>query len=154
MTAKLKFIGLLAAAGLTAAAPLHAQTGFDEYRLRQGQLSRLSAVFGELHHIRRMCDPAREANLWRERMKSMLELEEPTAEQRNVLVAAFNEGYTKAQSLFRSCDRRAENYAAAAGAEGAQLVSTLSKPLLEAAKENAPGAIYSSPASPSPALRR
>ena len=148
ITNRLTLIGLIIVSAI-AATSAYAQTGFDEYRQRQGQLSRLSTVFGELHHIRRMCDPAREANLWRERMKSMLELEEPTPEQRNVLVAAFNDGYIKAQSLFTNCDRRAENYAAAAGAEGTQLVNTLSQPLLEAARQETPA-----PAYPGPALRR
>ena len=55
------------------AGPAIAQTA-EDYRRRQADLNALSVVFGELHHIRRHCEPRREADLWRNRMKRMVEL--------------------------------------------------------------------------------
>lgn len=115
--------------GLNAAS---AQT-FDDYQQRQSDLVALSALFGELHHIRRHCDPRLEGDIWRERMKTLVELEEPQSAAREEMVAAFNKGYRGAQQRFSSCNRNARDHAAARAAQGEMIVERLTEPLVEAA---------------------
>ena len=112
------------------AAPAAAQN--DDYGARQRGLVSLAQIFGELHHIRRTCDPDREADIWRNRMKRLIDLEEPSFEVREQMVVAFNDGYVSAQSRFPYCDRDAEDYAAARAYAGEALVSNLTAPLYAA----------------------
>jgi uncharacterized protein (TIGR02301 family) len=121
---------LLVLVALAAAAPAQAQEG--DYGARQRGLVSLAQIFGELHHIRRTCDPDREADVWRNRMKRLIDLEEPSFEVREQMVGAFNQGYTGAQARFPYCDRDAEDYAAARAYAGEALVSNLTAPLYAA----------------------
>ena len=117
---------LLAASAV--AAPASAQD-LETYQQRQRDLASLAELFGELHHLRRTCDPRYEADTWRERMKKLLDLEEPQAAEREALIQQFNKGYRAAQSRHPSCDRRARDYAAARAAQGDAVVDRLSASL-------------------------
>lgn len=104
----------------------------DDYEARRAALTGLSRIFGELHHIRRLCEPEREGDFWRERMKSLIALEQPSFDLREEMVGSFNDGYASAQSRFPYCDRGAEDYAAARALAGEAIVSNLTGPLYEA----------------------
>lgn len=112
------------------AAPAAAQE-YEQYVERQRDLTLISALFGELHHLRRTCEPRDEADVWRERMKQLISLEEPEDRVRNQLVTQFNDGYRRAQRSFPSCDRRARDYAAARAAQGEGIVRRLAASLEE-----------------------
>jgi len=103
----------------------------EEYLERQRDLTVLSTLFGEMHHIRRTCEPRYEADVWRDRMKQLMSLEEPEEAVREKLVQQFNEGYRQAQRSFPSCDRRARDYAAARAAQGESIVRRLMAALEE-----------------------
>lgn len=120
---------------LVAATPALAQDA-DEYRLRQQNLTKLSGIFGELHHVRRMCEPRREADIWRNRMKKLVELEEPSATHHVKMVDAFNNGYKTAMRRYDYCDRDAEDFAAARAAEGDVIITQLMAPLYSAMRES------------------
>ncbi|MFZ5616633.1 MAG: TIGR02301 family protein [Pseudomonadota bacterium] len=104
----------------------------DNYEARRAALVGLAQIFGELHHIRRMCEPDDEGDVWRNRMKRLIDLEQPSFDLREEMVAAFNAGYVSAQGEFPYCDRDAEDYAAARAANGEALVANLTAPLFEA----------------------
>jgi uncharacterized protein (TIGR02301 family) len=104
----------------------------DDYEARRAALTGLSRIFGELHHIRRLCEPEREGDIWRDRMKSLIDLEEPSFDLREEMVGSFNDGYSSAQSRFAYCDRDAEDYAAAQAQTGEALVARLTEPLFAA----------------------
>lgn len=104
----------------------------DDYEARRAALTGLSRIFGELHHIRRLCEPEREGDIWRDRMKRLIDLEEPSFDLREEMVGSFNDGYSSAQSRFAYCDRDAEDYAAARALTGEALVSSLTEPLYAA----------------------
>jgi len=104
----------------------------DEYEARRAALAGLSQIFGELHHIRRLCEPEREGDIWRDRMKRLIDLEQPSFDLREEMVGAFNDGYSQAQARFAYCDRDAEDYAAARAMTGEALVSNLTASLYEA----------------------
>ncbi len=108
----------------------------EDYRARQENLIELSKILGELHHVRRMCSPRREADVWRERMKRLVSLEEPADSQKAQMVAAFNDGYRSAQNAFRTCDRGAEDFAAARAEQGEARIHSLTAPLYEALRED------------------
>ncbi len=106
----------------------------DEYQQRQNDLVELASVFGEMHHIRRSCAPRIEGDIWRERMKRLVDLEQPSVEAREEMVQRFNEGYRNAGDHFPVCDRRARDHAAARAVFARRLVDRLSAPLREAAR--------------------
>lgn len=127
---------ILAASALPA--PALAQTAAD-FRQRQNDLVELASVFGELHHIRRLCEPRREGDVWRERMKRLVELEQPAFEAREEMVKRFNAGYQNAGGHFRHCDRRARDHAAGRASFAQTLVDRLSAPLEEEEAANISG---------------
>jgi len=126
---------LAAGLALVFSANANAQT-FEAYQQRQSDLISLSSIFGELHHIRRHCEPRFEGDLWRNRMKKLIDLEEPQATAREKMVAGFNKGYRKAQKRFSTCDRRARDYAAGRAAQGDAIITRLTAPLYEAMAED------------------
>ncbi len=103
----------------------------NDYEARRAALTGLSRIFGEMHHIRRLCEPDREGDIWRDRMKRLIDLEQPAFDLREEMVGSFNDGYSSAQSRFAYCDRDAEDYAAARALTGEALVSNLTAPLYE-----------------------
>lgn len=107
----------------------------DDYQRRQTDLENLSEIFGELHHLRRTCEPRREADTWRGKMKTLLDLEEPPTAEREKMVQRFNAGYRRAQSRYYDCDRPARDYAAARAAQGDTIVRRLAQPLFAAMRE-------------------
>ncbi len=109
------------------------------YQQRQRDLAALSELFGELHHIRRTCEPRYEADTWRDQMKKLLELEEPQASEREAMVQRFNKGYRGAQRRFPACDRRARDYAAGRAEQGEAIVARLTESLKQTG-DDAPGA--------------
>lgn len=127
---------IFAALAAIAAAPASAQD-LDDYNMRRADLVTLSSIFGELHHIRRNCEPHREANVWRERMKRLIALEAPQPETHERMVAGFNEGYRWAKRRFAECSRRARDHAAARAREGSVIVARLTTPLRDATEKDA-----------------
>lgn len=120
------FIAALVAIGL--AGTVSAQS-YQEYQNRRADLRALSEIFGELHHLRRLCAARTEANIWRERMKDLMQLEEPPAEDKQAMARNFNDGYRSAQARHSACDRRTRDYAAARAADGERIIARLSAPL-------------------------
>ncbi len=156
MTKRILPIALAALISVSSVATLtHAQT-LDDYQQHQSDLVALSAVFGELHHIRRQCDPRREGDIWRERMKQLVELEGPQPAAREEMVAAFNKGYRNAQQRFRTCSRNARDQAATRAALGEAIVERLVDELTAAQEDEAlnNGPLLLQPSSPQPIRER
>ena len=129
------FIGPIAAFCLAGAlvgsiAPVSAQD-FNDYQVRKTDLVLLASIFGELHHIRRHCDPRLEGDIWRTRMKKLVDLEEPQTAAREEMVAAFNKSYRAAQDHFPACTRQSRDHAAARAARGDIIIERLTASLIE-----------------------
>jgi len=120
-------------AGLTAGLPAGAAraAGYEDYRQRQQDLAALAGVFGDLHHIRRQCEPRAEADVWRERMKTLIDLEAPLPDARQAMITAFNRAYGAARRRYPVCNRRARDYAAAQSERAEIIVARLVRPLHE-----------------------
>ena len=110
-------------------APLAHAQGLEQYQNRQSDLTNLAGIFGELHHLRRTCEPRFEADVWRDRMKKLLDLEEPQATDREEMIAAFKNGYRDAHRRYRGCARRARDYAASRASDGDIIVRRLTAQL-------------------------
>ena len=126
------------AAAFAGGAALAQPQSADEYRERQRDLVELASVFGELHHIRRICEPRLEGDVWRERMKRLVDLEQPQFEAREEMVKRFNAGYRNASDHFPFCDRRARDHASARAVFARRVIDRLSEPLRQAAPEEGP----------------
>lgn len=135
MTIRSTLTAFAATAGLFLLSAPAAAQDFESYQQRQEDLSALSELFGELHHIRRNCEPRFEGDVWRERMKTLLELEEPQTSEREALTQRFNRGYRNAQRRYPVCDRRARDYAAGRAAQGDRIVMRLTQSLREAQED-------------------
>ena len=123
---------IIAALAVLAAAPTAtAQQSLAQYQQRKTDLVALSGLFGELHQIRRLCEPRLEGDAWRERMKKLIELEEPQPQLRDDMVASFNKGYRAAGQHFQSCSRRARDHAAARAVQGETIIARLTAPLYD-----------------------
>ena len=131
------FPGIIAAT-LCVVASAHAQTK-NEYQQRQSDLVTLGAIFGDLHNIRRNCEPRMEADAWRNRMLRVVELEQPTDTQYKAIATAFNVAYRKSLKQYPRCDRRAEDYAARRASEGQAIVNRLMAPLKDAVAQDENG---------------
>lgn len=121
---------LLLAALVLWARPLAAED--RDYAGRARDLTALSRIFGELHHIRRSCEPRSEADVWRNRMRKLIELEMPQPALQQDMVEAFNKAYRSAEAAFPYCDRDARDRAAALAANGDEIASRLMAPLYDA----------------------
>lgn len=128
------FRTFLALALFAVAAPAAAQQ--IDYAQRARDLTAISAVFGEMHHIRRMCEPERESEIWRDRMRRIIDLEEPQPDLQDRMVKAFNDAFYAAERRFPYCDRDARDYAAARAAEGDAIAARLTAPLYDALSES------------------
>lgn len=104
---------------------------YDQYLQRQQDLVSLANIFGQLHHIRRTCNPRREANIWRERMQNLIELEEPDNDTHLNMVNAFNEGFRASRSSHPQCTRDAQDAGKDLAFKGNEIVQRLSAPLQE-----------------------
>lgn len=125
--------GLALLLGVFAFPAVSANAQNIDYKQRRADLIAVSGLFGELHHLRRLCEPRREGEIWRERMKRIIELEQPTSNLQNDLVRAFNDGYRDAQTRFDRCNRRSKDFAARRAASGEPRLARLMAPLYDEA---------------------
>lgn len=135
MLKRLLILSALMCLGATTLAPARLAAQEIDYVQRAADLESLARIFGELHHIRRSCEPNREAEVWRNRMRKLVELEQPQQALRDKMVAAFNAGFRAAEQRFPYCDRAARDHAAALAVDGDAVTRRLAAPLYESLSE-------------------
>lgn len=94
---------LSALVGLSPAAPALAQQDDVPERPYDAQLMRLAEILGALHYLRPLCG-AEEEQVWRDKMRELLDAEKPEDVRRAALVDSFNRGYRGFQRTYRSCN--------------------------------------------------
>ncbi len=102
------------------------------YTGRQEKLIELASTLGELHHIRQIClgrSNRQNADLWRERMKELVTLEEPVAVTRQKMIERFNKSFGEAEKNWLACSAEALARQSALGEMGRSLAIALSDPL-------------------------
>lgn len=92
----------------------------------EDNLKALAEVLGNLHHVRPLCHPE-DGERWRERMMELIRIEKPSTQQKDAMVARFNDGYDAAGKRFPQCTPGAETFARERAAEGEAITRRLAE---------------------------
>lgn len=101
------------------------------YAERRAKLVSLAEVLGGAHSMGRLCAPETQSDVWRYRMMRLIELEQPSTQDRNAMVAAFNKGYRGVQTQFPECTEAARRESRRLAKRGEALVQDLSSMLYQ-----------------------
>ncbi|MEE9329474.1 MAG: TIGR02301 family protein [Parvularculaceae bacterium] len=107
----------------------------DIYRGRQDHLVLLAETLGELHHLRQLCHRNSRPDLWRERMKELVTLEEPVAVTRQKMIEGFNHRFKKAEKKWTNCAFDAVEQARSLAREGRAIANLLADPFQQPSGE-------------------
>jgi uncharacterized protein (TIGR02301 family) len=98
----------------------------SETRPYDDKLMRLSEILGAVHYLRELCG-ANDGQLWRDRMKELMDTEGSSALRRARLTRSFNNGYRSYSRTYNSCTASAQTAVNRFLTEGAEIASNLSK---------------------------
>lgn len=84
------------------------------------KLMRLAEILGAVHYLRELCS-ANDGQLWREKMKELLDTEGGTAIRRARLTRSFNQGYRSYRRTYVTCTPTAQSSIERFLAEGIQI---------------------------------
>jgi uncharacterized protein (TIGR02301 family) len=90
------------------------------------KLLRLAEVLGAVHYLRELCG-ANEGQIWRERMRDLIDSEGSSPVRKARLTKGFNQGYTSYSRTYRACTPSAQTAANRFMSEGFQIADTLVK---------------------------
>jgi uncharacterized protein (TIGR02301 family) len=90
------------------------------------KLMRLAEILGAVHYLRELCS-AHDGQLWRDRMKELLDTEGGTALRKARLTRSFNQGYRSYRRTYVTCTPTAQSSIERFLAEGVQLGDGLVK---------------------------
>jgi uncharacterized protein (TIGR02301 family) len=90
------------------------------------RLFRLSEILGAVHYLRELCS-ANDGQLWRERMKELMDAEGSSALRRARLTRSFNQGYRSYSRTYTTCTPSAQTAIERFLTEGAQISEALVK---------------------------
>jgi len=90
------------------------------------KLMRLSEILGAVHYLRELCG-ANDGQLWRDRMRDILEGEGSSALRRAKLTRSFNNGYRSYGRTYQTCTQSAQTAIVRFMTEGTQLADGLVK---------------------------
>lgn len=106
---------LVLSSGLTAA-----QAAPGDAKPYDDKLMRLAEILGAVHYLRELCS-ANDGQLWREKMKDLLDTEGGTAIRRARLTRSFNQGYRSYRRTYVTCTPTAQSSIERFLAEGIQI---------------------------------
>jgi len=90
------------------------------------RLMRLSEILGAVHYLRELCGNS-DGQLWRERMRDIMDGEGSSALRRAKLTRSFNTGYRSYSRTYQSCTPSAQTAIERFLSEGTQLADALLK---------------------------
>lgn len=114
----------LALGSAAVVAPLSAQPA--ETKPYDDKLNRLSEILGAVHYLRELCG-SNDGQLWRDRMREIMEGEGASALRRAMLTRSFNNGYRSYSRTYQTCSPTAQTAISRFLAEGLQLADGLVK---------------------------
>jgi len=97
-----------------------------ETRPYDDKLLRLCEILGAVHYLRELCG-ANDGQLWRDRMKELMDTEGSSALRRAKLTRSFNNGYRSYSRTYNTCSTSAQTAINRFLAEGAEVASGLVK---------------------------
>lgn len=98
----------------------------NETKPYDDRLVRLSEILGAIHYLRELCG-ADEGQIWRDRMRELIESEGSTAARRIRFTRSFNQGYHSYSRTYKSCTPTAQTAISRFFSEGAQIADGLIK---------------------------
>lgn len=110
-------------AALTATVPARARAAPDT-KPYDTRLLRLAEILGAVHYLRELCG-ANEGQLWRDRMKELIDAEGSSPLRRAKLTKSFNLGYSSYSRTYNSCTPSAQTAIARFIQEGAELADAM-----------------------------
>jgi uncharacterized protein (TIGR02301 family) len=116
-------VALLAATLVGLAGPC-ARAQQAETKPYDERLVRLSEILGAVHYLRELCGN-NDGQIWRDRMRELIEGEGTTASRRAKLTKGFNDGYRSYSRTYQSCTPTAQVAINRFLTEGAQIADTL-----------------------------
>lgn len=84
------------------------------------KLMRLAEILGAVHYLRELCS-ANDGQLWRDKMKELIDTEGGTAIRRARLTRSFNQGYRSYRRTYVTCTPTAQSSIERFLAEGIQI---------------------------------
>ncbi len=90
------------------------------------KLLRLAEILGAVHYLRELCS-ANDGQLWRDRMKELIDTEGGTAIRRARLTRSFNQGYRSYRRTYVTCTPTAQSSIERFLAEGIQISDGLAQ---------------------------
>lgn len=90
------------------------------------RLLRLSEILGAVHYLRELCG-ANDGQLWRDRMREIMEGEGTSALRRAKLTRSFNNGYRSYGRTYQTCTPSAQTAISRFMTEGQQIADGLIK---------------------------
>lgn len=106
--------------GLGGAAPATAWAAPGDAKPYDDKLMRLAEILGAVHYLRELCS-ANDGQLWREKMKELIDTEGSTAIRRARLTRSFNQGYRSYRRTYVTCTPTAQSSIERFLAEGIQI---------------------------------
>jgi uncharacterized protein (TIGR02301 family) len=100
--------------------------GSPDARPYDDKLMRLSEILGAVHYLRELCG-SNEGQMWRDRMKELMDAEGSSALRRAKLTRSFNNGYRSYSRTYNSCTPSAQSAIKLFLAEGAEVADALIK---------------------------
>src|SRR6516164_7993522 len=102
-------VGLAATVVVAAASAGIAQSGLapPDTKPYDDRLMRLSEVLGAVHYLRELCG-ANDGQLWRDKMRELMEAEGSSALRRARLTRSFNKGYYGYSRTYKACTASAQ----------------------------------------------
>jgi len=120
-------LAALTALGLTSAAALgQGAIAPPDSKPYDERLLRLCEVLGAVHYLRELCG-ANDGQLWRDRMRELMEAEGSSALRRAKLTRSFNNGYRSYSRTYSTCTASAQTAISRFLAEGADIAEGLTK---------------------------
>jgi uncharacterized protein (TIGR02301 family) len=98
-------------------------TGSPDARPYDDKLMRLSEILGAVHYLRELCG-GNDGQMWRDRMKELMDAEGSSALRRAKLTRSFNNSYSR---TYNSCTPSAQTAINRFLSEGAEMADGLIK---------------------------
>jgi len=100
-------VALVAGAILSAPSSSAQGTASSDARPYDDKLLRLSEILGAVHYLRELCG-ANDGQLWRDRMRELMDTEGSSALRRARLTRSFNNGYRSYSRTYNTCSPSAQ----------------------------------------------
>ena len=119
---------VLAAAVLAvpAARPALAQAAITDAKPYDDRLMQLSEILGAVHFLRELCGNS-DGQLWRDKMRELMDVEGSSALRRAKLTRSFNNGYRSYSRTYSACTQSAQLAITRFLAQGAEIADTMVK---------------------------